>query len=57
MEDNRIERQYWCEGCLAFRPVSSRENGKPCCPDGHQLDTEQHFDWTFPYAEGKEYRT
>ena len=56
MENNKTERQYWCEGCLAYRPASSRKNGKPCCSDGHQLDIEQHFDWTFPYAGGSENR-
>ena len=54
MEGNKTERQYWCEGCLAFRPVSFRKDDKPCCSDGHQLDIEQHFDWTFPYAGGSE---
>ena len=56
MENNKTERHYWCEECLIFRPASSRKNGKPCCPDGHQLDLEQHFDWTFPYAGGRETR-
>ena len=56
MDGKRIERQYWCEGCLAYRPVGSRNNGKPCCPDGHLLDIEQHFDWTFLYAEESEKR-
>jgi len=56
MNDNRLERQYWCEGCLAFRPVSSRRDDKPCCPDGHTLDSSQHIDWIFLYAGGSEQR-
>jgi len=56
MEGKKFEHQYWCEGCLAYRPVSSRKNGKPCCPDGHQLDSSQWIDWTFLYAGGSEKR-
>ena len=56
MEDKKIERHYWCDGCVAYRPISSRSDNKPCCSDGHHLDHEQWIDWTFPYAGGSENR-
>ncbi len=56
MGNKQIERHYWCNGCLAYRPAYSRKGRHIFCADGHKLDQGWWADFIIARAGGSERR-